>query len=395
MGVKGSMKLLPSVKQPGMRPLLIQQELRKGRGFMGVANEYELSVKTHPRYPQLIWFCHNGFQLDNELVRQCRGLILDSLNDWREVARPLDHIFEWSDVNAPTIDWSAKPSPKVIDKVDGQMVYMYYFDGWQVGSLGGPAALNYPLNESMNLHDLFWRAFFDMRYTVPPDSFNMCTFVWELRGAKLAPVVVKRTRNDNENQLNLLAVRHAQSGEEMDPDKFCDQGIRPYVGTFVDESDYTSTEEVLKAVVDTGLEYGEGYVIRDRHFQRIAVTHPEYDTARAFRANLSVEWLLNNVRSKKPTSDIFKYAKDWTSLHYMLAKGYGDLLARMFKTWERDNQITCDTNFAQIVKSYPWGRILQDRRNKEFTTFGDALRKVPVEELLSWLEVAGTDEKAA
>lgn len=383
----------PSLKQPGMRPLKIQQLLRKGRGYLGIAHEYDLYARNHTRHSNLVQFSHAGYNLSEVLVQQCRGLILDSTNDWKVVARPLDHIFEWSAPEAPMIDWAVPSKNDVVDKVDGVMVFMYHYNGgWQVGSLYSPSADNFPNKEFLTVHDLFWQAFFDAKYVVPPSSFESCTFIWELRGPKIAPVVVART-NQSQNQLNLLAVRHNASGEELDPMKFCDQGIRPYVGCFIDESGFTCTKDVLQAVVDCDLQYGEGYIIRDHLFRRVAVTHPEYETARAFRAKLSAEWLLDNIRARKPSSDVFKYAKDWIPLHHMLAQSYGDLLARLFRIWSAENKNPCDTNFAQSVRQYPFGRLLQQRRNKELDTFGDGLRQVPLPELLSWLEVAGVDEK--
>lgn len=380
-------------KQPGMRPLLIQQLLRKGRGFLGIADEYKLTVRTHPRFNNLVQFVHQGENLSEPLVQQCRGVILDMADQWRCVARPLDHIFEWSHPEAPAIDWNQHP--QVEDKVDGIMCYMYFYDGgWHVGSLQCPAGSNILPKIDTSVHDLFWHTFMSIPgYSVPPKPFEHCTFQWEMRHRLIVPVVVRQLTDIG--TLNLVAVRHNPTGEETSPERFCDQGIRPYIGTFVDEAGYTSTKEVLQAVVSDGLTYGEGNIIKMPNFVRVAVTHPMYDTARRFREQLNLEWVVENIRSVKPNLNLFDFAQDWAHLHTMIAHSYADLIVRMVRIFAEENTNADDANFAQSVKRYPFGRLLQQRRNGEIKDFPEGLRKVPIEELLSWMEVPARKEKAA
>ena len=61
-------------------------------------------------------------QIDSDLsinmVQECRGLILDSKDDWRVVKFSFSKFFNWGEKNAADIDWS---TARVQAKIDGSL----------------------------------------------------------------------------------------------------------------------------------------------------------------------------------------------------------------------------------------------------------------------------------
>lgn len=382
-----------------VEPLHIQHELRKSRTPEALAHTYGLQVIEHPRFNNLVWFGNDGCDMTEPLVRQCRGLILDRDDNWRAVARPFDHIFEWSEPGAPKLKWNNKI--RVYDKVDGQGVYMYCYDGqWLVGSKRSPDASEVPHGNFASLSKLFWDTFFDMKpaHVVPPTtSWGGCTFIWELRGRKLAPVVVDRSLENGQNQVQLIAIRSNDLGEFTDVAGFCDQGIRPYYPVWESEiKGYKDAKEVLADVSQEDLKWGEGLVVVDENDNRIAVTHPEYNAARDFRESISLEWIVNNVRSVKPAYSVYRYAPDWEKINTLVAVGYSDLMRRISLAWEKHRKIGSDGDFAAAVKDYPFARVLTAYRAKRGEgSISALLRQVAWQDLLGWMEIPGKDELAA
>lgn len=379
---------------PDMGPLLIRQELLKGRTHLSLAYEYDLQIQQDPLFPNLIWFGNSGCDMSIPLVRQCRGLILDSAESWKVIARPLDHLFEWSAQDAPTLDWEIS-RPRIYDKIDGYMVYMWFYNqGWHLGSRLSPDASEVPLRNTQSLNKLFWDTFHSTKpkHEVPPLMFQTCTFIWEIRGKTLAPV--HRPIADN-NCLTLIGIRNNDTGEHLDPESFCRKSIRGYIPPFVDETEYDSMKDVLQAVVQTGLKYGEGVVIVDGKGNRVAVTHPEYNYARDFRDNLSLETVLENVRSLSPSHSIYEYAPDWVPLHSLLARCWGDLIKRCYESYDLHKAIEDDTTFAARVEHYPWKDVLIEYRISDIKSLSAGLRKVPVNTIIEWMEVPTSASRAA
>lgn len=376
-------------KTNGNQPdLLIQKLLREGQNFRELAESFNLEVQQHPKFPHLIWFGNAGADLTVPLVRQCRGLILDSNNNWGVVARPLDHIPEWSEPGAPTLSWDNTPKPRILDKIDGRSCYLYYYDGWYVGSYYNVDASEFVPGTNFRVAEIFWATFQDSRgYTLPPQAFSGCTFVWELTGQHLTKVTRKCLEGIGEgNRLTLTAVRLNFSGEEKDPADFCGQGIRPYHYAYEDPTEFKNLKDVLDSVIRCGLDYSEGVIVVNSKWERVAVTHPEYDSARKLRSGLSIEWVVNNVRAKSHVT-IYNYAPDWVPIQAMIARCYADLIQRIAKARDILKDINGDLDYVEAAKQYPFNSILLKLRFKEIPHITDGLRELPWQELLSWLEV--------
>ena len=63
---------------------LIQLDLQAGRALQAVCAQYHLHTSRSKRYPNLIQFKYDQLEspFREQLVRECRGLILDEANEW-------------------------------------------------------------------------------------------------------------------------------------------------------------------------------------------------------------------------------------------------------------------------------------------------------------------------
>lgn len=93
---------------------------------------YEVS-STHTFCCDINTLCLQIFsEEDNtsEVMRECRGLILDEADNWKVICFPARKIISLHERDG--IDWS---SVSVFEKVDGVPVSMYYFAGeWHLSS---------------------------------------------------------------------------------------------------------------------------------------------------------------------------------------------------------------------------------------------------------------------
>lgn len=373
-------------------PLLIQDRLRAGEHFLKLANEFDLEVQQHSHHKHLVWFGLGSGDIQEPLVQQCRGLILDSTDNWNVVARPLDHIFEWDAPGAPLLHGRIR----TFDKVDGIMVYMWYYDGWYLGSRANADASDAAPGGGI-LSNIFWSTFQDTKgYRLPPSTYDKHTFIWELTGPGLSPVVIDAS---NERRLTLIAVRENSTGLEIDPELFCEQQIRPYACPWEDTIDeFQSFKSALETVISTSLPFLEGVVLRDESNQRIIVTHPEYETARALRKQLSVKWIINNARAKNPVSHttLSNYGADnWLDLHKLVSIGYIDLIRRITETRAKLAKVIVPTEYATEAAVYPYGDVLLSLFNRKHVYVADALRELPYDELLDMLEITPEQRKAS
>src|SRR5580704_18173365 len=105
------------------QPLEIQKFLRSSNSIEDLESKFAIAAKRHNTYPNLVLFKYN--QIDSpfseQIVRECRGLILDEANDWKIVNRSFDKFFNYGEGHAANIDWD---SAKCLEKMDGSLIQM-------------------------------------------------------------------------------------------------------------------------------------------------------------------------------------------------------------------------------------------------------------------------------
>ena len=91
----------------------------------------------------LVLFNYSQIDSDpyNEIVSECRGLVLEK-DTWRVVRFAFKRFFNLGEAPAATIDWD---SAEATQKEDGTLIFVYYYDGWKVGTRSSFNAEDAPL----------------------------------------------------------------------------------------------------------------------------------------------------------------------------------------------------------------------------------------------------------
>ena len=101
---------------------------------------YGINSKNHPEFKNLIHlkYTQSVSPMQEAIVQDCRGIILDTKDDWNVVSMAFSKFFNHGETKAATIDWT---TATVQDKADGTLCVLYaYADGWHIATTGTPDA---------------------------------------------------------------------------------------------------------------------------------------------------------------------------------------------------------------------------------------------------------------
>lgn len=221
----------------------------------------------------LVIFSYNQIKSDfsNPIVREARGVILEEKN-WNIVAYAFNKFFNFGEVYADEIDWS---SAVVSSKEDGSIMKVFYYDGaWRVATNNSIDAYNTPLESgkystfgqlfnvaARNSHLNYDRL--DVRYT----------YIFELCSAFNQIVVPYE-----EPKLFHIGTRNNITGQEEE----IDIGVeKPRVYKLASLEDCISLAKTFDFTQ-------EGFVVKDKNYNRIKIKSEDYVKAHHLVNNNSI-----------------------------------------------------------------------------------------------------------
>lgn len=284
----------------------LQRFLRDGGTTADLLARYAIVAKRHREHPNLVLFKYNQIAspFHEPIVRECRGVILDEADDWRVVSRSFDKFFNHGEGHAAEIDWG---SARVQRKEDGSLITVYHYAGkWHAATSGTPDAggaiwsaglggewepapgVRLPMPQSFS--DYFWQV-----AGVTPEWFagnadrNVC-FMFELVGP-LNRVVVQNPQA----AVVVLGARVVPGGGQFHAETAALMlGSRwPAVATH----DLSTIDGVLSSFDSFSPLAQEGYVVVDKHFNRIKVKHPGYVALHHAKDGLGIRAFVDIARS--------------------------------------------------------------------------------------------------
>jgi len=245
---------------------------------------YCINFKTDGR---LIILSYNQFESDfnNDLVRECRGLILKANAERTEltpVCVPFFKFGNYGEGYCPKIDWE---SARVQIKVDGSIIKCFHDEGWKVATnntinAGEAMVFGY---ENLSYYDLFEQAWTKTGVkleSLDPDN----TYMFELVGPDNQVVIPYP-----ELKIYHIGTRNNETLEESDVDLGIEKP-RQYK--------FESIEECVEAAKK--LPYNEeGYVVVDKHWNRVKIKSPAYVAVHLMKNNgvITVERIIDLLRS--------------------------------------------------------------------------------------------------
>lgn len=241
------------------------------------APPYSLKIR-HSDTDGRVLFMYNQIDSDFSLdiVKEARGLILDSENDWNVVCHPMHKFFNVGEGHAADIDWD---SAEVMEKKDGSIIKLYYYKGqWVAATNGTINAKNADLMNFINeyiatFEDLFYYTLglYLERYNkiIDYDDFFSTlnpnyTYMIELC-TPYNRIVVPH----NDFYLYYITAKRNKDGMEVR-----DTHILDAIPTY-STKDFSSIENVMEYAQKLPYDQ-EGYVVVDKNNNRVKVKSPKY-----------------------------------------------------------------------------------------------------------------------
>lgn len=236
------------------------------------AEPYNLIIKEKNNFVLLKYDQLNS-NMSNEIVQECRGIILRNINNKYEIASMrFTKFFNYGQEQAAKLEFPCEAS----QKIDGSLIGVWYDEmtGWHVSTSGNIDAEDAPINISNinNYRELFNIAWGDLDLNIL-DKKN--TYMFELVSPYTRIIVPY-----NETKLYLLAIRNNETLKEISRSEL------PIIAKqlFGDKIEVPKSflcnniEEVQNAVnkLTEDNEHYEGFVLCDKYFNRVKMKSSTY-----------------------------------------------------------------------------------------------------------------------
>lgn len=244
---------------------------------------YSLSIK---RKDTLILFKYSQFDSDFslEIVKEARGLILED-KTWNVVCYPFKKFFNYGEAYADEIDWK---SAEVTSKEDGTLIKVYYYNGkWRVGTNSTIDAEDATLNSPYykNFKELFDVAADNCKFDFDKLNPNY-TYLMELCSCYNTIVVPYE-----QTKLFHIGTRNNITYKEIE----VDIGV-----TKPQRYELYSLEDCIK-MAETFDFKQEGFVVKDKNYNRIKIKSLDYLKAHRLsnNSNINIEHAIDMIRTNE------------------------------------------------------------------------------------------------
>lgn len=352
---------------------LAQNFLRVGGTLEQLTERYAIKSRRHLTQPHLVLLKYDQINspMQEQIVRESRGLILDEAQNWNIVARAFDKFFNHGEQLAATIDWH---TAKVQEKVDGSLCTLYHHDGaWHVATTGTPDASG-PVHAGTGTYaELFWRVFKALGLTLPEAATNKA-FLFELTSPQNRIVVQQK-----EDKLTLLGIRR-RDGKWHDPEGWADR--YPVVKSYP----LNSFEQVLDSFASIDPLSHEGYVVVDASFNRVKVKHPGYVALHHLRGEgIPTPKRALEVVLAGETTEVLTAFPEFAELITDAETRLRSVGAELDAEFERIRAIPIQKDFAFEAIRTRCSAALFQRRQGRIATSEQFLRTMQIDKLLDLL----------
>lgn len=321
--------------------LQIQQYLRT-HGLEKAIEEFKL---IHKVKDNLNLFKYNQIESNYALeeVQECRGLILDSNDNWNIVCYTFHKFFNTQEGFAHPIDWN---NCIVYKKEDGSILQMYYYNNeWHVATSGTIDADTYSNDGLISFKDLFWKTVF-VHYEMSKDEFtskfdpNYC-YAFEL----CTPFNLVITQHKTFRLIFLGLRNKITLQEETIHQKKYNWLQTPEI------FDLNNIDEVVNSLQGKDWQ-DEGYVVCDNIFNRQKIKNPAYVAVHHLKGNLGAHHVMQVVKDNE-LEEFAIYCPERSEEVYMLKEKYNQLhseLETIYKVTLNDGNYPTMKDFALDVQ---------------------------------------------
>ncbi len=354
--------------------LAIQKYLRSGKTPADITAEYDIRVKRHGIYPNLVIFKYGiDTPLGEQISQECRGIILDESKNWEIVCYPYSKFFNHYEGLAAEIDWS---TAKVLEKIDGSLCTIWYYDGkWNVSTSGTCDAGGDVGDFGFTFKDLFWTIWQDCGYYLPKLHLTDYCFMFEMV-SKYNRIICRY----DSAKIVLHGVRNRVTLQEHEPEEFAKDHGWQVVKAFPLQN--------LKEIIDFAktldpIEH-EGFVVVDKFFRRQKIKSPQYVALANIRGGLSTKRLIEIVRLGE-SEEFLAYFPEFTKEYEEVKAKYESLVNEIANVFAKYSPIVAQKDYALAVKHLPYSGILFQLRKDPGKTVKELLRESRLEYVVELL----------
>lgn len=333
--------------------------------------KFAIGARRHCEYPNLVLFKYNQIDspMDNPIVRECRGIILDESNNWAIVSRPYDKFFNIEEGHAAKIDWN---TAKTYEKLDGSLMAIFNYDNrWNCQTSGMPDAAGRVGGFNFSFRNLFWDVWKSLGYRFPNSEDENLTFMFELMTPYNRVVVPHK-----ESKIVLHGVRNRETGQEYCPEPYANK----YGWQCVQSFPLTNLNEIIDAANRlNGMEH-EGFVVVDAHFNRVKIKCVEYLTFAHMKDSVGARSILDIVR-KNEQSEFLSYFPEYEAVFNYIKSKYDAFVAECELFYAEIKGIENQKEFALKATTKPYSGILFSLRKGIFSNVRGALVNVDLKRL--------------
>lgn len=317
------------------------------------APPYFVKTKRDDGY---IIFSYNQIfsDFDIELVRECRGVILREA-DLKPVCVPFYKFGNYGESYVPSIDWK---SARVQDKIDGSLIKVWHDGKWRVSTSG-----NIDANKSdIGRTDLFeddcpYNSFgelFEAARTAAGLDYDKLdknnTYMFELIGPYNKVIIYYP-----EIDIYHIGTRDNRTLEELDVDIGIKKPREHSLGTL---------DDCVAAAAHLPKDK-EGYVVVDKHYNRVKIKNPTYVALHYLKGNgdpnlAKLVWIVRN----NETEEFLTYFPELKSKIVACKTKIDAILSEMEETLRELDKRTFETqkDYALAVKNNRLSKFYFDRR---------------------------------
>lgn len=250
--------------------------------------------------------------LKKQVVKESRGIILEK-DTYKVISMPFARFTNYSDSYADKIDWN---TARVQNKLDGSVIQLYYYNGWNVGT-SGTIEGDGVLKEGGQTMAQIFHSVVGEDFT---DELNKdYIYVFELTTNQ--HTIVTKFDDDDVTLLTIRDKTKIDNGSYGElPREVVEMIANGLQLSVVEEYNFSNIEDIVKNFKELTFQ-DEGYVVVDDNFKRIKVKNPAWIAAHFNKdRSLNKNKLIDIIKSNEITEFVESYPNTEKSLKHMKVK---------------------------------------------------------------------------
>lgn len=329
------------------------------------SSPYNLIIKK--KFPfVLLKYNHLESDMTNEIVQECRGLIIQPdlfsltsnppIQQYKVSSMRFTKFFNYGQEEAAKLEFPCEAS----EKIDGSLIGVWYDKdtGWHVSTSGNIDAEDAPnVGGFHNYRELFDMAWGDLSFDVLDKN---CTYMFELVSPYTKIIVPY-----NEVKLYLLAIRNNITLEEFQRESLPLIAYLLFDGKITTPKTFicNNIKEVQDAVnnLTEDSENFEGFVLCDKHFNRIKLKSATYANLFFIKGDgIFTDKKILKLILDEQDDDILGHFPEYTEEFNLIRRGLSNLIQNMknsineVEKWKELNK----KDFAANIKDFKYKDIL-------------------------------------